>query len=95
MTYYLQGPFTCDKCGKVFKERRVLKEHENLHSEPKVISTSMGFQSRCKVHFPEYYFPNPQLSNCKTSELDIPKQGRIQDLSEGGARFISEQKHPD
>jgi len=22
-------------------------------------------------------------------------QGRIQDLSEGGARFISEQKHPD
>ncbi|XP_023323707.1 gastrula zinc finger protein XlCGF26.1 [Eurytemora carolleeae] len=30
-----KGPFTCEKCGKVFKERRVLKEHENLHSEPK------------------------------------------------------------
>jgi len=27
--------------------------------------------------------------------LNTPLQGRIQDLSEGGARFISEQKHPD
>ena len=25
---------------------------------------------------------------------DNDKQGRIQELSEGGARFISEQKHP-
>ena len=28
-------------------------------------------------------------------ELSMHIQGRIQDLSEGGARFISEQKHPD
>jgi len=25
----------------------------------------------------------------------LTNQGRIQDLSEGGARFISEQNHPD
>jgi len=30
-----KGPFTCTVCGKEFKVRRILKEHENLHSEPR------------------------------------------------------------
>ena len=30
-----KGPFTCTVCGKEFKLRRILKEHENLHSEPR------------------------------------------------------------
>lgn len=29
------GPHTCDKCGKVFKLPRILKEHMQLHDEPK------------------------------------------------------------
>jgi len=30
-----KGPFACAKCGKLFKVWRILKEHENLHAEPK------------------------------------------------------------
>ena len=40
--------------------------------------------------------PNFYNDTCiSTPHINITGQGRIQDLSEGGARFISEEKHPD
>ena len=39
-----KGPFPCAKCGKQFKVWRILKEHENLHSEPKFECSFEGWQ---------------------------------------------------
>ena len=45
------GPFRCSTCGKVFRVRRVLAMHEQVHSEPRLACPEPGCTRRFRKRF--------------------------------------------
>jgi len=46
-----QGPFCCSTCGKSFRARRILKMHEQVHAEPRLMCPEAGCEKRFRKRF--------------------------------------------